>query len=767
MSDSMERDKPELLTAKEKEEEEMKRELLDMKMYETWYTYKDMKEILGFINESKDMANMGNDEKHVQEELLQSSNIETSEVMPKTNLAQKLEIQEYSDTSRVIHPYRSNHTSPIFDQISTHSHSSPEPTASSAESRNSTYRGKNLDSDNMFDRLHDTLDMRDSYSQNMNRYVSLKLKNSLQDSHSIRNAETKMDVHSECDQKLDRWQINPLDAYASENDVPLQQPERPLVQDRMPFRLCKDVQTSETLEKLLLALNIHLKQTAELWHSWHRTADSKFQWGSPIQVGHAKSSSDKKALTNIKTEENQMECTNKYNNERPNKRKSTVVFFTSNATHSSSDEDEKIVKKKKTQPYEELSKILRSHKGTCVTTSEQNKYSDNTNNISRNFDNMETKNLQMEHKKKECLSPELLPIYSRKISPPNPRRYINNKKKYNVNIPTKSVAAHNINVEQSAINLVPKEKNDILTDEEILVELEKDNTNVTIKTMSKNTEIKPLPVKSLSRRIKNECMILEKIQIEKQKKIEIIKEETQKREKEEKRKREEFYRKQIEEKQNKEKQQEEKEKSREKKSEKWNSVVDMKFRKKSGEKCREKLCGLREQNENKMFEITEENNLFQNNSTLVTKKTESVKDNITNNISCPICNQSFPSDKIETHAAECEQYTTDNEDENNANLFESKITSICVNSEVFECGVCLIYRTTNHAHYEEHVNNCQQTRLEESFPEYTSTEIDNILNSPVRCYRPISEQIDSDIDYRRQFSSNSRTQIHSSKKRKH
>lgn len=36
-------------------------------MYETWYTYKDMKEILGFINESKDMANMGNDEKHVQE----------------------------------------------------------------------------------------------------------------------------------------------------------------------------------------------------------------------------------------------------------------------------------------------------------------------------------------------------------------------------------------------------------------------------------------------------------------------------------------------------------------------------------------------------------------------------------------------------------------------------------------------------------------------------------------------------------------------------
>lgn len=35
-------------------------------MYETWYTYKDMKEILGFINESKDMANMANDEKDTQ-----------------------------------------------------------------------------------------------------------------------------------------------------------------------------------------------------------------------------------------------------------------------------------------------------------------------------------------------------------------------------------------------------------------------------------------------------------------------------------------------------------------------------------------------------------------------------------------------------------------------------------------------------------------------------------------------------------------------------
>lgn len=94
-----------------------------------------------------------------------------------------------------------------------------------------------------------------------------------------------MDMYSEHDQKLERWQINPLDSCVSENDVPLPQPERPLVEDSMPFKLCKEPQTSEGLEKLLHALNIHLKETAELWHSWHRTTDTKFQWGSPIQVG--------------------------------------------------------------------------------------------------------------------------------------------------------------------------------------------------------------------------------------------------------------------------------------------------------------------------------------------------------------------------------------------------------------------------------------------------------------------------------------------------
>ncbi|XP_053986263.1 beta-mannosidase [Hylaeus volcanicus] len=708
MSDSMERDKHELLAAKAEETEEMKRELQDMKMYESWYTYEYMKQILGFINESKDMANVTNNEKYSQKNSLQSSNDCNSETMSKKNAAQELEIQEHNDTSSgSIHLYKSNHASPIFDGISTHSCSSPEPAATRAEAKNSTYRMKNLDNEDMLDKLHDNPNTRDSY---LNRYISLKLKNTSQDLHSTHNAETKVEVHSEREQKLERWQINPLDAYAMENDVPLQEPERPLVQDRMPFRLCREAQTSKNVEKLMSAINIHLKQTAELWHSSHRTADSKFQWGSPIQVGVAKGSSDKKALTNIKTEENQMECTNKCNTERPNKRKSTVALSSSNTAHSSSDEDEKIFKKKKTQPSQETSRVLRPHKGTCAVTNDKHEHSDDTDNISKDFDNMEIVNSQVEQRE-ECLSPELLSLYTQTITPLNTKKYINNKKQHSVNTPVKHIAEHDTNVEQCPMDMMPNEKCDILTDEELLAELEKDTADAGIKVTPKNIEIKPLPMKGFSRRLRHECMVLEKLQIEKQKKIEIEREELQKKEIEEKKKREEFYRKQIEESHQREKQLEEIEKSRKVKSKKWSSLMRMRLREKE---CKDNSRGLREQNENKVFEIMEENNLFQDNCTS--------KGNSTKNINCPICNQSFPSDKIEIHAAECEQYITDSEDENNANLFESKVMSKNINHEVLERGGSLIYSTTNRAHYEEHVNNCQQMQHGESSPGKITTD---------------------------------------------
>lgn len=95
-----------------------------------------------------------------------------------------------------------------------------------------------------------------------------------------------------------------------------------------------------------------------------------------------------------------------------------------------------------------------------------------------------------------------------------------------------------------------------------------------------------------------------------------------------------------------------------------------------------------------------------------------VRNDLTNNVNCPICNQPFPSEQIEEHAAGCEQYITDDEDENNANLFGNKITPINANNDgAFECGVCSVYRTTNGNHYEEHVNKCLQEQRQEESPD--------------------------------------------------
>ncbi|XP_078033750.1 beta-mannosidase [Augochlora pura] len=663
MSNNMNRDKPELLTTKEKEEEEMKRELLDMKMYESWYTYKEMKEILSFINESKDMANVGKDEKNAQKELLHTSNEYTAELMPKSNLAQNLEIEEDSDTPNSIHPHKSNHISSIQDQLSPCKHDSPEVAPATVDSKNYLYRNKMLDNADIFDRLHDNLNIRDNYSCNMNKYICFKGKNNLQDSHSTNDAEIKIDTHLNNSQKLERWQINPLDSCVSENDVPLPEPERPLVQDRMLFKLCKNTETSESFDKLLTTLNMHLKQTAELWHSQHRTADSNLQWGSPIQVEVAKNSLDRKSLANNKTKENQMEYANTYNNERPNKRKSTLVVSSSNTSYSGSDEDN-IIKKKKTQPHELSNKMLSSHKEICATMNEKDQLL-NSDNIRKNI--TETENLDIEIKKHEYISHESLSSYSNNMIPSSTRECFNKKQKDNVSVFTNTLSTHET------------------------------------KMSSENIEIKPLSIKSLRRRIKNECTVLERIQMEKQKKMEITREEIPRKEEEEIRKREEFYKKQIEVQQQRQKQREEREKFMEEKNKKWKSIMYTKSHKKVSAESKERMYDLHKQNENEM--------LFQDNNASVIKKLDFMKYNVSNNINCPICNQCFSSDKIETHAAGCEQYVTDNDDENNSHFTRNNTVQLNINNEeVFGCD----FNETNCTNYEQANNSLEKQHQEET-----------------------------------------------------
>ena len=266
-------------------------------------------------------------------------------------------------------------------------------------------------------------------------------------------------------------------------------------------------------------------------------------------MGLAKGSWDKKSeLTCVKTEENQRECTDKFNNERPNKRKSTVALSYPDTRHSSSDEDERIFKKKKTQPYEGSSKILRSQKEETVTRNEKDHCS-HDEGISKDVDRVETKSLEVAREREECSLPEIS-LYSIKIPPPNLRKNIN-KKKHNISTAAKSLSIRDSNNEeqQGAVIslLLPKGKgtSGARTDQEIVIELDDDSTSCgdNIKGKSESIEIKPLPVKGLSRRIKNECMILERIQMDKRKKMETEKEESRRKENEEKKKREDLYKK--------------------------------------------------------------------------------------------------------------------------------------------------------------------------------------------------------------------------------
>ncbi|XP_017879617.1 beta-mannosidase [Ceratina calcarata] len=636
MSDSMERGKTELMIRKEKEEEEeMKRELQDMEMYEPWYTYKDMKQILGAINESRDMANMSNDERNVEKKLTHSPNNWTPEAISKSQI-QELEVQDQNDATPPIHSYRINRTSPVHERISFHGCSSPNLASTVDDSGSPVFRAKNFDNEDTYLRSQDNSNTRDSYYHTTNQSLSLKLKNSLQDSDPVNDPETTtMDEHSESEQTLERWQINPLDSCVDENDVPLPEPNRPLVEDRMPFRLCKDARTAEELEKLLPVLNRHLKQTAESWRSRRRTTtDDKFQWGSPIQVGHAKDKSDRQSFSNIETEQNQMECTNRHN-ERPTKR-------TSNSITSFSNEDQQISKKQKTEFDEDEDRALCSHKLASTVEYEQretsNRISDHSNN---KVESCETEN---EKESQECSSPTLT-LRPKKITHPNVRKFL---------------------------------------------ERRKDVTN---------------PVKGLSDRLKNELMTLEKVQLEKQMKLEAEKEEARIKEMEERNRREEFFKKQLEERQSREQEKREREKQKEKQSKNWNARMETKSKRTVREELDE-APSLNRQIAIRAAGTVEDNRTSEDDDIFITDEIEATASGRISNVNCPICNKSFPSDRIETHAAECEQYTSDNECDDDLYLVESKPLMNTGHSVVHECNICSKYKTTNGIDYEDHVNSC-------------------------------------------------------------
>ncbi|XP_018053030.1 PREDICTED: uncharacterized protein LOC108690313 isoform X5 [Atta colombica] len=469
MSDSMEREKSERLTAREIEEEEMKRELTGIGIYEPGFTYKEMKRLLEFVNESQDTSNVTSNNKNTQQAIQHSDNECLSDVTSDINVQQEVTLKKCTEMPKPSYSYKLNHTSPtMHERRAVHYINSPE--FSLFEVRSPIYHS---DNDEQFEKQYDN-----SNSHTTNQYFSLRLENISRGCQNVTEKRLAQDTQSEIVQKLERWRLNPLDVCINENDVPLRQPNRSLARERMPFEHCKEAHMSDQCDRVIRSVNQHLKEMANLWYSWRPIISPIFQWGSPIQVSTANSSSDKKPLTNPKTEQIQAECTHRDGYERASKRKANTLIATLNRDSSSENEDDNQYdftrnKKKRIQlndksnnvEYVDNQHAHASYKKENVIAG--NSFSDDNSNT--NIDN--------ETNIKHSRSPELT-AYPRRIRPPNPQTRLSLVRKRKENATSKlfpKTRCESENVEQEIKR--NQKKDNTMTEEEIRCQLEEDWSN--------------------------------------------------------------------------------------------------------------------------------------------------------------------------------------------------------------------------------------------------------------------------------------------------
>ncbi|KAK2580313.1 hypothetical protein KPH14_012550 [Odynerus spinipes] len=694
----------EMLTAsQEKERERIKKELERLGVDEPNYMLADMKKILHVVQSSETIHTTENNIRNQKKDSSSSNNFvsdvaikgETENERPKPSCSYKVSRNSNSELSNA------------YDK------------------QNITY-GRKSSSDDVSD------DNTDKYQ------LSQKSKNFKRESHNSR-MEKKSELQLECKRKLIRWQINPLDFHPDQNDVPLQQPMRPPAEERIPFKLCKDVHTIEKRIKIMNELNIHLKKMADLWLSLYGSTQMKFQWGAPIQVDTANDSLDRKPETVVSNSNEVGNVNANYN--RTSKRKATWVTNTANSSSSSDDNDEislSFLKKKRT---EETSKI-------CKTLHNKEKIGDNKDHVEQGLnkkevfpdDNTDVSDTKADRKSvnvktqqepnRRAVSPEMLS---------NPRRTtplrtnILDKKKTSCPLSLRSNKnSNNKNMERSPVTSRRENINNKLTDKNITEELEKDSDENNEVILNEDVVIKPLSMKNFSTRLAKQCALLKQADAERKKKILAEQEEAQRKEQEEKEKRsQDFLRRRMREMDKTYKEEEEK-RRKEKEKDKWLQVLQ------SRNKTRMHMW---KEQEKKEIEQQQKDVLLQDNDNVQIIEEVVKTDNcLEKKIKCPICNKSFPRDKIENHAAMCEQFETDSEHEQNN-----------------------IYFPENN--YEEHVIDCVQNKHSSLPPGYTPIPI-NIPDSPVRTYKPISEQKNSSIDYKSlALGSVSKTQV--GRKRKH
>lgn len=197
------------------------------------------------------------------------------EIESDTNASQGAALQECTELPRPSYSYKLNRTSPLVHEHKTTHYVNNQESPPLFEVRNPMYRRKSSDSDDIFESTNSP--------HSTNRSLSLRSNNPRECQNADR--KTTQDAQSEFVQRLERWRLNPLDRCINENDVPLQQANRPSIGERALHRYCKETRTPEQRDQAIRLMSQHLKEVADLWYSWHPTANLVFQWGSPIQVG--------------------------------------------------------------------------------------------------------------------------------------------------------------------------------------------------------------------------------------------------------------------------------------------------------------------------------------------------------------------------------------------------------------------------------------------------------------------------------------------------
>ncbi|KYQ50958.1 hypothetical protein ALC60_09950 [Trachymyrmex zeteki] len=624
---------------------------LGIGIYEPGFTYTEMKRLLEFVNESQDTSNVASNNKNMQEPIQHFDNECLSDVTSDINVQQEVTLQKCTEMPKPSYSYKLNHTSPtMHERRAVHYINSPE-SSPLFEVRSPIY--KSSDNDELFEKQCDN----SNSMHTTNRYLSLRLENVSRGCQNAMEKRTAQDAQSEIIQKLERWRLNPLDVCINENDVPLRQPNRSLARERMPFEHCKEAHMSDQCNQVIRSVNQHLKEMANLWYSWRPIINPIFQWGSPIQVSTTNSSLDKKPLTNPKTEQIKAEYTHRDGYERASKRKANTLIATLNRDSSSENEDDNQYdftrnKKKRIQSNDKLNNVEYVENQHAHTSyKKENVIADNS--FSDDKSNTNIDNEYVKHSR----SPELT-AYPRRIRPPNPQTRLNLTRKRKENATSKlfpKTRCESKDESKDVEQAKNQKKDNTMTEEEIRRQLEEDwsNDEEKVCTGEKDVKLRPLPIlKEVRYRLRDKRLSLNK----KAKEARATAKE-------------------------------------EKSDEEQNKIKRLKL---CERRKIEELYRLDNRNGSWEHELLSDEDKSSEMNQQFDFQNGNRSDNVstsTNNVNCPICNKRFPHNEIENHAADCEQFETNNEEDDKDRI-------------ILECNICSNYKTNNGKEYEEHVYQC-------------------------------------------------------------